>query len=168
MSWAERRWERISESCLWTSVLFGALTLYGIYEGDDWRGVVMTAAPGALVFGLWYFARARCEYLATGDKPPLPIAIASGALAALGLAFLVVTRVAPPPRDDEPRWQTIKIDTAELETVDVPLANGGTVKSLARKQPTSCPDGKELKEIEAPSGGGMIRYCRPVAATPSR
>lgn len=52
----QERWERVAQVLLWTGVLFLALTVYGVVEGDDLRGLVMTALPGGLLLGLWRVA----------------------------------------------------------------------------------------------------------------
>lgn len=93
---AEGRWERIAQGLFVTGCLFLVFAAYGIYSGDDWRGIVMTLAPGAIVFGLWYMARARADYLMTGVSMPLPARVIAGTLVVTGVAFAIHTaRMAP-------------------------------------------------------------------------
>src|SRR5688572_7303598 len=146
MSWAEQRWERIAQGLFVTGALFVIFTAYGIYSRDDIRGVIMTIVPGAVCFGLWYLARARLDWLVSGVKPPLPIMILSGVIGFGGVAFIVIAvLVAPAPhaaaRHDQQPIQHLELDRSSFEEVDVPLANGGTIRSLRRKQPTECPEG---------------------------
>lgn len=93
---AEDRWERIAQGMFVTGCLFLVFTAYGIYSGDDWRGVVMTLAPAAIVFGLWYMARARADYLMTGVGMPIAARVIAGTLVVGGIAFAIQTaRMAP-------------------------------------------------------------------------
>ncbi len=53
------RWERLASVTFWLGWLFVAIAGYGIFEGDDLGGVVMTLAPGLLCFAMWGFAARR-------------------------------------------------------------------------------------------------------------
>jgi hypothetical protein len=52
----QERWDRSAQVLLWGGVLFLALTVYGVVEGDDLRGLIMTIAPGLIMLGLWRVA----------------------------------------------------------------------------------------------------------------
>ena len=82
---AEERWERIGQGLFWTGVIFVGLTVYGIFDGDDIRGLVMTVAPGALCFALWQLVSMRIESLVYGDAGGSRLRrLVSGVLFAIG------------------------------------------------------------------------------------
>ena len=139
---AEARWERIARFCFWIGCLFGVFTANAlVVERDDWRGVVMTAAPGAIMFALWYLARARAEYLLSAASPPRALAIASTVVIAAGFCALVYHWSHPRVIyvDDRTTLERIQgMDLSDLETVEVEteLANGhkAMIKTLRRKR----------------------------------
>jgi len=178
----EDRWERIASLLFWTGWIFVAMTAYGIYSRDDWRGVVMTAAPGGVLFALWWLARARAEYLLTHAKQPKWLTVASTLVIVAGAAALVWQwshpRIVYVP-DQDPHQALLRVDTSDLEVVEkeFTMANGekAMLKSLSRKkQPTAPkveapvpptdptlakPEGCEDWVREPDSTGEMIGYC---------
>jgi hypothetical protein len=169
---AETRWERLATGLFITGCLFVAFTVHGLYSGDDWRGLVMTAAPGAVVFGLWYLARARADYLGYGVEPPFAITAISAAIIVVGIGFGIHHAVNAPEvvyltdvehEDYQRRRALERIDFSGLETreIEVTLANGekGMVKSIVRKQrPES--ECEEWTEVPHPNReGDIIWYC---------
>lgn len=66
METAEERWERVGRILFWMGVFFVAMTAYGVYDGDDLRGLLMTLAPGAFCFGLWQLVSIRLDWLVYG------------------------------------------------------------------------------------------------------
>jgi len=167
------RWERIALALLVTGLLFVAFTAYSIYSGEDLAGVVMTVAPGGFVFALWYLVRARIDWLVSGHRPPLPVLIASGVVAGLGVVVVVLGLASdadqaarrPPIDGTTPAPGLQKMDLSDLEEVDQVQPDGTTIRTLARKHhppPTDC----EWKEFPNPSPdsenpGKTIRVCVP-------
>ncbi len=133
----EERWERIATVLLWTAVVFVAIAAYGIYDGDDARGIVMTLGPAAVLFALWYLAARRRDQLINGDTSRSVIGwIASGVLCIAGIAYIVVRVVgaAKAPAASVESTQVLDLGSADLEVGDIPDPNGsGTIRSLARK-----------------------------------
>ncbi len=182
---AEDRWERIAQGLFWTGWLFVAFTAYGLYSGDDWRGVVMTVAPGAVVFALWYMARARAEYLMSGTRMPLPARAIAAAVVLGGVAFVVHTvRMAPQLTIVTKEDRAVEEKRRELEMLqragkhlevgekEVTFANGekGMVKTLVRKPPAperECEDWGSVPDTTEGHEGEMLAFCKRWAPEPA-
>lgn len=52
----QERWDRIAQTLLWVGGFFLAFTVYGVVQGEDLRGLIMTIVPGVLLLGLWRVA----------------------------------------------------------------------------------------------------------------
>ena len=52
----QERWDRLATGMLWLGGFFLALTVYGVVQGEDVRGLIMTIVPGGLMLGLWRVA----------------------------------------------------------------------------------------------------------------
>jgi FtsH-binding integral membrane protein len=52
----EERWDRIAQGTLFAAGVFVAVTIYGVTQGDDARGLLMTILPGLISLGLWRVA----------------------------------------------------------------------------------------------------------------
>src|SRR5689334_6362883 len=107
----EERWERITHVLLGVAAMFGVFTVHGIYSHDDWRGLVMTIAPGAVCFGLWYLARARLDYLVGGTQSPLWIKIGSWTFVGVGVLMLVLILIGlglPPERQGDRQQEMLQ------------------------------------------------------------
>jgi len=88
ISSAEERWERVASVTRWIAILFGVFTAYGIYDGDDRRGLTMTVLPGLACLGLWRLARWRVDQLvrgARGGRLDMVITVAFLGVAAIGV-----------------------------------------------------------------------------------
>jgi septum formation topological specificity factor MinE len=178
------RWERIAQGLFWTGWLFVAFTAYGVYSGDDWRGIVMTLVPGAIVFALWYMARARADYLAAGTTMPLPAKLIAVSVVLAGVAFVVHTvRMAPQLQivtredraiDNPRRLEDMLKDASkhvEIGEKEVTFANGekGTIKTLVRKPPAPEPECAEVVSVADPREGHegeRVEVCKRWAEPP--
>jgi hypothetical protein len=133
----EERWERITNVLLWVAGLFGAFTIYGLYSRDDWRGLVMTIAPGAICLGFWYLARARLDYMVSGASKPLWLKIVSWAFVSFGAVVLVLIvigiSVPAEPESDRQDQMLQRMNTMMKDVEVVTLPDGS--KTLRRKQP---------------------------------
>ena len=132
---AEERWERIATVLLWTAIAFVALAGYGIYDGDDARGIAMTLVPAAIVFGLWYLATRRRDQIVHGEPTGVIGWIASGVLVLAGIAYIVARVVGSaatsPPIDTEPTAMVLAATSRPGRFRD---PNGsGAMPSLVRK-----------------------------------
>jgi hypothetical protein len=92
---AEARWERIAHGTKWLGILMLAVAGYDLWDGDDWRGVVMSVAPAAVLLAMWRLAVARLDQLESGEDGGRLRWVATGALvvvggAAIGLVVLNV------------------------------------------------------------------------------
>lgn len=177
---AEDRWERIAQGLFWTGWLFVAFTAYGIYSGDDWRGVVMTMAPGAAVFALWYMARARTEYLMSGTRMPLPARAIAAAVVIGGVAFAVHTvRMAPELTIVTEEDRKVEAERRQLDRMkdmgknlevgekEMTFANGEKrmVKTLVRKPPAPERECEDWGVVE--TGGEKLEFCKRWAPEPA-
>lgn len=52
----QERWDRLARLMLWVGGFFVVLTGYNVFQGEELRGLVMTAAAGSLFLGLWRVA----------------------------------------------------------------------------------------------------------------
>jgi len=118
MSDAVSRWERTASVLLWVGILFLIFTAYAIYDGEDLPGIVMTIAPGAFVFALWYLVRARIEWLISGHKPALPVLVTMGVVAAAG-ALAVVLGMLTSAHDAERRFQADEAREHGFEDIQI-------------------------------------------------
>ena len=50
---SHERWEQLAHVTLGIALLFAALTVYGVVNGENLQGLAMTIAPGLLSLGLW-------------------------------------------------------------------------------------------------------------------
>src|SRR5450432_1718170 len=132
----QARWERITSGLFWTGVVFVVLAGYRVYDGDDFWGVVMTVAPGALCFALWKLISMWLDgIVAGGQRRWIASMVLVGALvvAVFGIA-------AEEEESSEPAaaYMAPALDP-DIEIVEVPLADGTMVKSLGRKShPETC------------------------------
>jgi hypothetical protein len=55
----EERWERLAHGLWFTAFLLIAYAAYGIYSGDDLRGLFMTVLPAAICAGVGYLCYRR-------------------------------------------------------------------------------------------------------------
>ena len=131
----EDRWDRIATVLGWTAGLFVLFAAYGIYDGDDWRGIVMTVLPGAVVAGFAYLAARRRDHLIDGTPHTLGERIAM--IAALvvvggyaGLWILTTGEAADRAELVIPIPKDVKMCVR-----DITLANGQTasVPTLCRR-----------------------------------
>lgn len=135
----EERWERLAQGLFWTGVIFVALTAYGVYDGDDRWGLVMTIAPGAICFALWQLVSIRLDGLVHGDRGGPIRKIASWILIGVGGLTLIATAAIHPSRRPDPSQMPSQIRLPDdVEVIDVPASSvgipgNGNVKTLSRK-----------------------------------
>jgi hypothetical protein len=52
----QERWDRLARGLLWIGGFFVVLTGYDVVQGEEIRGLVMTAVAGLVCLGLWRVA----------------------------------------------------------------------------------------------------------------
>jgi hypothetical protein len=146
---AEDRWDRVAQGTLWLAVMFVAVALHGIWEGDNFAGVAMTMAPAILLFGISRLAAGRRDQLIY-DTPASTLcwlqrigALALVAIGVLYIGFKMVAGLGTTVGEDlaldeiEQPAQIMRMsDDVEIGYKDVQLQDGSIVKmkTLVRKQ----------------------------------
>ncbi len=160
----EDRWERIASGLFWVAWLFVVFTAFGIYSRDDWRGIVMTAAPAAVLFAGWWLARARAEYLMHAGKQPVVLRVVSTLVIVAGAAAVIYNWTHP---------RVIYVDPPEqaFHEIRVPPGVAEKLRARARAEPPAdptmlAPEGCEdwVREPDQAKPGEMIGYCKRWAA----
>lgn len=152
----EDRWERIAQGLFVTGCCLVAATVYGVYSGEDWRGIVMTIAPAALVFGLWYMARERAEALLTGGTMALPAKIIAGVVVLGSIAFVVhLVRMSSQlqwvERDRQPEPRALRMPD------NVRVIDG----KLQRVEPEdTCAEWGSIPDTREGHEGEMFEFCK--------
>ncbi|HEX7699324.1 MAG TPA: hypothetical protein VF403_01300 [Kofleriaceae bacterium] len=141
---AEERWDRVGKTMFVVGGILVAAAIYGLVNGDDLRGVVMTIAPGALMFAIGWLAIRQRDRIAFGT-PPTAIdwfVRVGSAIMIIAVVVVAVVRSSSGPPD---ATTTISPGSFELpsdvEIGEIPGPNGTPIKSLVRKyRREDCPD----------------------------
>jgi hypothetical protein len=138
---AEDRWDRVAKVMLVMGGIVVAAAGYGFATGDDARGAVMTAAPGALMLGIGWMAIRQRDRIIYGTPPTIVDWVARGA----GVIGLVLFALGVNARRTEGRHHQ-EVDTPivipdDVEIGEIPGPNGTMIKSLVRKSHREdCPE----------------------------